>query len=590
MSIAGSPFKRLATRANFPLLNQVTFALLESGRISLWEVYQVAPEAPQRTQRVGRWDAGPGDSPGVLDGPHEDVASRRTNLTGLHIRCLTLESPPSTFLEDQGNATVRITGHMADLWNEIQFRSNFTYTCRTPADGQWGAPKSEPGVWSGMVGELKRNEGDVVIGPLDHTKLRSTVVDFCMGIQTSGFKSGPGARNDYWFNMSSESRPPVVTPWVMPFMYEHAIMNAFHAGIIVARWHSKLSGIDLCVSSNEPTKFLLHGNIHRCCKRENKSEQLQRLNETPGSPLQLTSSSARIAFVTIYLNTMLLYAFYTCFIISHLAVTAYSQPFSTLQELYEKRDDYDFGFVKGISLEASFKVGLRALRFRGFGVSGLGVSGSGFSGFRGFEVSGFQSSGVRSLRFEVRRFRLAPDSLYRDVWRDMVQPKYDSLPLSEEEAIQRVREGRYVHLMYGNKFYYKYAHYPDIMALPTKYMTIASSFAVQKGSPLGRIFSYQSINKVYSTIHLMRLRDTGVLRRYWERWRPRPASGGGQTTLKAFTLSNLMTAFLGLLLMAFLAFLILALECLISRSRVSLDVFRHQVTYDREEESSQVEC
>ncbi|XP_042883139.1 probable glutamate receptor [Penaeus japonicus] len=496
MSIAGSPFKRLATRANFPLLNQ-------------------------RTQRVGRWDAGPGDSPGVLDGPHEDVASRRTNLTGLHIRCLTLESQPSIFTEKQGNRTVKITGWMADLWEEIRSLSNFTYTCRTPADGEWGAPKSKPGEWSGMVGELDQKMSDVIIAPLDHTQARSSVVDYCMGIQMSGYHlvlRRPDDNESAWTSFTREFQWQV---WLVVGVT--LLVSSF---VFYATGKSPFEGETISMGD---AFLLVFGSL--CAQ---------------STSLQLTSSSARIAFVTIYLNTMLLYAFYTCFIISHLAVTAYSQPFSTLQELYEKRDDYDFGFVKGISVEGSFK--------------------------------------------------LAPDGLYRDVWRDMVEPKYDSLVRSDDEGIRRVLTGRYVHFMYGKKFLFKYAHDCDLMMLPMKYMTIATTFAVQRGSPLRRIITY----------HMMRLRDTGIFQRHWRRWRPRPSSCGAQKSLQAFTLSNLMTAFLVLILLALLAILVLVFERLASRcqgllrgvdvvatvetstswtrlhnqlSRMTLDVFRVQTTF-----------
>lgn len=74
-----------------------------------------------------------------------------------------------------------------------------------------------------------------------------------------------------------------------------------------------------------------------------------------GTSMNLTSTSARIAFMVIYLNTMLLYAFYTSFIISNLTVQSYSRPFNTMQEMYDD-GRYVLGFVKGYSVEGTFKV------------------------------------------------------------------------------------------------------------------------------------------------------------------------------------------------------------------------------------------
>lgn len=104
----------------------------------------------------------------------------------------------------------------------------------------------------------------------------------------------------------------------------------------------------------------------------------------------------------------------------------------------------------------------------------------------------------------------------------------------------------------------------------------------------------------------MRLRDTGIFQRHWRRWRPRPSSCDAQKSLQAFTLNNLMTAFLALIALAALALLTLALERLTSRcrgllrdvdlvatvetntswtrlhnqlSRMTLDVFKVQTTF-----------
>ncbi|XP_042214599.1 uncharacterized protein LOC121861103 [Homarus americanus] len=159
--------------------------------------------------------------------------------------------------------------------------------------------------------------------------------------------------------------------------------------------------------------------------------------------LVLSSTSARITFITIYLNTMLLYAFYTCFIISNLTVTHYSRPFNSMQEMYDKGDN-DFGFAKGISVEGSFK--------------------------------------------------LATGGLYKDVWERLVEPNYGSLVHSDDQGIrQALYDPRYVHFMLGTKFIFNYGHNCDLLMLPTKYMTIGSTFAVPKGSPLRRIFSYQYV-------------------------------------------------------------------------------------------------
>lgn len=50
--------------------------------------------------------------------------------------------------------------------------------CRNSPDGEWGSLRE--GRWTGMVGELWRDQADVIMGPLDNTLSRSTAVDFAV--------------------------------------------------------------------------------------------------------------------------------------------------------------------------------------------------------------------------------------------------------------------------------------------------------------------------------------------------------------------------------------------------------------------------
>ncbi|XP_071521433.1 glutamate receptor ionotropic, kainate 2-like [Panulirus ornatus] len=199
---------------------------------------------------------------------------------------------------------------------------------------------------------------------------------------------------------------------------------------------------------------------------------------------------------------MLLYAFYTCFIISHLAIKPCGRPFDTMQEMIDQQGHkYRLGFVKGISVEESFK--------------------------------------------------LASSGLYQDVWKQLVEPHYNSLVRTDEQGINRaLQDPRYVHFMAENKFLFQYAHNCDLVKIPHRYMEIASTFAVPKGSPLRRIFTY----------HMMRLRDTGIIHRHWRRWRPRDSGCDTVDSLQAFTLYNLLTVFLMLGTLAGLAMVMLGCE------------------------------
>ena len=59
---------------------------------------------------------------------------------------------------------------------------------RPPPDDQWGALK-EDGTWTGMVGELVANRGDVIAGTLDITVDRAQAVDFLAPFSYSKYLS-----------------------------------------------------------------------------------------------------------------------------------------------------------------------------------------------------------------------------------------------------------------------------------------------------------------------------------------------------------------------------------------------------------------
>ncbi|XP_071521391.1 uncharacterized protein [Panulirus ornatus] len=122
--VAQRNFSNLASLVYFPLLNQATLAVQEGEEVNVWEIYQIDEGWRQRVELVGWWR--PGLSPPLLDLPPEDVVPRRTNLTGLHLRCLTLESQPSTFSQLKEDGTVQVLGWFADVWREMQRLSNFT--------------------------------------------------------------------------------------------------------------------------------------------------------------------------------------------------------------------------------------------------------------------------------------------------------------------------------------------------------------------------------------------------------------------------------------------------------------------------------
>nr|XP_027225335.1 glutamate receptor 1-like [Penaeus vannamei] len=81
---------------------------------------------------------------------------------------------------------------------------------------------------------------------------------------------------------------------------------------------------------------------------------------TTGTSFAFFSKSNRILILTIFLTSLLVYNFYTTFLVSTLTVNRLTLPFESLQELYERRT-YSFGFSDGGALDNFFKLSSQPL-------------------------------------------------------------------------------------------------------------------------------------------------------------------------------------------------------------------------------------
>ena len=76
-----------------------------------------------------------------------------------------------------GNA--RFEGYTKDLAELLARELNLLFEIQVVKDGQYGiSDPSVPGGWTGMIGELVRNEADIAISPLTINAQREQVVDF----------------------------------------------------------------------------------------------------------------------------------------------------------------------------------------------------------------------------------------------------------------------------------------------------------------------------------------------------------------------------------------------------------------------------
>ena len=88
---------------------------------------------------------------------------------GITLRVQTKEQRPYVHLVKDGNGNVLKSengdiylrdGMFGEIFMELSRLLNFTYTCKNPPDGQYGAIRAD-GTWNGMVGELAKGKADV---------------------------------------------------------------------------------------------------------------------------------------------------------------------------------------------------------------------------------------------------------------------------------------------------------------------------------------------------------------------------------------------------------------------------------------------
>ncbi|XP_050714150.1 uncharacterized protein LOC126997141 [Eriocheir sinensis] len=210
--LLGEDLRPLLTPGQYlPLDNKVTVAIwgrADEG-VELWEAYQAAPTLPHRSSKVGIWlypdtlgysaaclggNVSLGEEEVEMEGqnatggpnvtaflstsyPSSNIAARRRDLSGLHLRCLTGSWEPFTRNTPKEEMKGLVNAYAGDIFSLLAETLNFTYNCRQAPDGQFGS--LEDGKWTGQVGELVAGRGDVIVTALDKTYQRSAVIDYC---------------------------------------------------------------------------------------------------------------------------------------------------------------------------------------------------------------------------------------------------------------------------------------------------------------------------------------------------------------------------------------------------------------------------
>ncbi|XP_010223784.1 PREDICTED: probable glutamate receptor [Tinamus guttatus] len=246
----------------------------------------------------------------------------------------------TTILEDP-YVMVRSTeleGYCIDLLKALAAMLHFSYKVKVVSDGQYGAISSK-GNWTGMIGEIIRQEADIAVAPLTVTSAREEVVSFTTPFLQTGI--GILLRKD----SVSQERP--LFHFLAPFSKET------WTGLLFAY---VLTCLCLClVASYKDTaalKEVLVYILHRGILRARPEVELQMLRScvTP-RPKAL---SVRVIAAIWWLFTLALVAAYIANFTALLSAGSEQLPIQTFEDLVKQRE-LEFGTLDGSSTYHFFK-------------------------------------------------------------------------------------------------------------------------------------------------------------------------------------------------------------------------------------------
>ncbi|XP_027219931.2 glutamate receptor ionotropic, kainate 2 [Penaeus vannamei] len=299
---------------------------------SLWESYQILQGGRPKLVRVGAWVLGrqsisetglrlitiPGAnvlpkrylsqgsmSFGQLIAPERDVAQRRSDLTGLHLRCTVLPDT-TTLVTRHHDGSLGLGGVFGNLFNLIQEIANFTSTCHIPIDRKYGS--FENGKWTGMVADLVEDRADIAVALLDVTKERARDIDYLVSTGFSRYMvvmKRPSYSDFQWKTYIQEFHGHV---WLLLLLSVVAMMLVIHVITAILPAEEKISLSE---------SFTL---VSGCIVAQ-------------GSWLNFRTVGARIAFLTAMLSGVLLMAHYTSYLVSALAAGHSLPQYITLKKV-----------------------------------------------------------------------------------------------------------------------------------------------------------------------------------------------------------------------------------------------------------------
>ncbi|XP_060589780.1 glutamate receptor ionotropic, kainate glr-3-like isoform X1 [Ruditapes philippinarum] len=254
----------------------------------------------------------------------------------------TLEYSPFVIKRKENNTYI-YEGFCLDLIQELANKLNFTYNLTEPADGKWGGITNRVNLtFNGLVGQLQREEVDIVAAPISIQAERDPAMDFSYPYYyeyTTVLVKKPDVNSIKWrtlidpfkFEVLLTIGASLLVVTVLVFLLER--YNPFYTIPEYAEERVKNGGLHTWHSSFWYVfgALLCQGGVH--------------LPE---------STAGRTLISCWWLTCIIIVGTYCGNLIAFLTVTKEKPPFNSLQEMNDLKDTYKWGTLGGTAWETTF--------------------------------------------------------------------------------------------------------------------------------------------------------------------------------------------------------------------------------------------
>ncbi|XP_064109665.1 probable glutamate receptor [Macrobrachium nipponense] len=271
---------------------------------------------------------------------------RRKDLSGVHFVVTFVRDGHAHFKTfDSAQNKHILSGFYGEVLETLKDRLNFTYTIRTPDDGEYGRLRN--GSWTGLISDVLNKRADIIVAFLSQTYERAQVIDYSSVLLKFSYRIFARPSTNGFLSWTSYTQPFTSELWVsivsVLFLLAAALWSLSHYyQMSVVTTGDERGG-------NSKTKTLVEDG-----KIELESNLVQCKRDSIGWPYTPDITGLRIVFWTAYVFGVMVLTSYSAKLVSFLAVTGNGLLFDSLEDL-RALGNYRLGILKGSVLEDFFR-------------------------------------------------------------------------------------------------------------------------------------------------------------------------------------------------------------------------------------------